>query len=132
MSDAAPARRPGIPFFVAVGALALLVGMHLAVLAGDGLLYIAHGRLILEQGALPDVDPFSLTSVRAPLVLHMLLPMIFPKRGKTNEGRQADRHRQKANSRHLSASAKGGCRPTDTDRLLKVCRSVGPPCPDKG
>lgn len=63
-------------WWTALGAAALLVALHLAYVGGDGLLYIAHGRFILERGELPVVDPFSEMSSRAPLILHMLLPML--------------------------------------------------------
>jgi hypothetical protein len=43
---------------------------------GDGLLYIAHGRFMLEHGALPEVDPFSQSSMHGPLVLHRVLCML--------------------------------------------------------
>lgn len=56
----------------------LLVGLAYrgAHVGGDALLYIAHGRFMLEHGALPDVDPFSQASIHTrPLVLHMVLCM---------------------------------------------------------
>jgi hypothetical protein len=57
---------------------ALLFGLAWsgAYLNGDGLLYIAHGRFMLDHGALPDVDPFSQSSMHGPLVLHMVLCML--------------------------------------------------------
>ncbi len=70
------ARGGGAPWWAALLALTFVVALRLAYINGDGLLYIAHGRFILDGGALPAVDPFSEMSVRTPLVLHLLLPMI--------------------------------------------------------
>jgi hypothetical protein len=71
-----PEPRAPLPLWMALFAAALLFGLHRAHVGGDALLYIAHGRFILEHRELPGVDPFSEMSVRTPLILHMLLPMI--------------------------------------------------------
>lgn len=68
--------RAPVAWWFTAGAVALLVAMHLAYLGGDGLLYIAHGRYMLTHGEVPALDPFSEMSIREPLILHMVLPML--------------------------------------------------------
>lgn len=62
--------------WAAIGALLFGLAWSGAFINGDGLLYIAHGRFMLEHGALPEVDPFSQSSIHAPLILHMVLCML--------------------------------------------------------
>lgn len=61
----------GVVAIVLVG-----IGLGAGHINGDGFLYIAHGRAILDGGALPDRDPFSATSMQGPLILHHLAAMI--------------------------------------------------------
>jgi hypothetical protein len=62
--------------WAAIAALLLGLAWSGTQINGDGLLYIAHGRFMIEHGALPDVDPFSQSSMHRPLVLHMVLCML--------------------------------------------------------
>ncbi|HEY4221075.1 MAG TPA: hypothetical protein VGO62_07025, partial [Myxococcota bacterium] len=64
-----------VALWLALVALASMVALHLAYINGDGFFYLAHGRYFLAHG-LPDLDPFSDTSIRTPLIVHMLLPML--------------------------------------------------------
>lgn len=67
-----------VPLFwwTAAIALAFLVAQHYARVGGDAFLYIAHGRTMLDHGEVPAFDPFSEMTRQAPLVLHMVLPML--------------------------------------------------------
>lgn len=62
--------------WAAIGALLFGLAWTGAHINGDGFLYIAHGRFMLDHGALPEVDPFSQSSIHAPLILHMVLCML--------------------------------------------------------
>lgn len=74
-----PSPRPppaGLPWWCATAVVLVAAGIGGGHINGDGFLYIAHGRAMLEAGALLDVDPFSATGVKGPLILHHLGAML--------------------------------------------------------